>query len=724
MANTSRKRPAPAPTPTTSSNVSNGTLHSAPPSQQQRQQPLPSPVISGIDTLLAKYARHLPPGGSISIRLIKGPTSQSVDPIAARQAAKKAAARNTAAVASSGVSSGNDSDDNNGAAGAAGPKATNSRSITAPLTFPRMAKFSETVTQPDFGKSLRDGRIYEEEVPKAKDESDEEESTAYKPSNIGEGDPNNPTAMNDAAPKKKKRRWRRNDPRPRRWVLQEKAEFFDRIRKRRQRGSTGGDDGEDDVQAISNQYHGVLESNNSKYVLLSVAPTAIKSEGAMVSSPSSKIATEQICIQPIHGFHTFSQPYKFASLTMEEAENALEQQRNVVTRYMMHGKMASQNNSSEAKAALASGVASVGGGGGRGMSRSLGPTPKAMSRARLLGKLAGGGGAGGDAGDDDDVMGDVRFSSKGGGGGGSKARKELLSSLGGDGVTVDDDGVLGGANNSEFGGRQRFGRVAVNKDAADGDDAKKGGKGGATSTGFEAGAMEEGFYQRDVAAEYEALDYDANEQFDDDDVNVGEDEMMDDGGGFGGGDYESEDDNMLDSDDEEGSDDDAFGGMATASGLKAMLARARGESPVLLNGAENNATLGTGMDALDASTMNIPENGSGANGAAGSSGGKTIGKFLDAAKKTTEEKKNEKKSSSPGAKSSSASMMAEKGIEKDKDGKRLITLEAVRREIWLNNGAITSKRLTKKFDVGKKHPDRQALFKSIVMELCTIKKDA
>jgi hypothetical protein len=63
-------------------------------------------------------------------------------------------------------------------------------------------------------------------------------------------------------------------------------------------------------------------------------------------------------------------------------------------------------------------------------------------------------------------------------------------------------------------------------------------------------------------------------------------------------------------------------------------------------------------------------------------------------------------------------------VEKDKDGKRLITLKAVRREIWLNNGAITSKRLTNKFDVTKKNPERQALFKTIIMELCTIKKDA
>jgi hypothetical protein len=31
-----------------------------------------------------------------------------------------------------------------------------------------MAKFVETVSPPDFGGSLRDGRMYEEEVPKAK----------------------------------------------------------------------------------------------------------------------------------------------------------------------------------------------------------------------------------------------------------------------------------------------------------------------------------------------------------------------------------------------------------------------------------------------------------------------------------------------------------------------------------------------------------------------------
>lgn len=526
---------------------------------------------------------------------------------------------------------------------------------------------------------------------------------------MGGGDPTISEASNKI--KKKKRRWRRNDPRPRRWVLQEKAEFFDRIRKRKQRGSagTGGDD--DDEQGISNQYHGVVESNASKYVILSVVPpsssTTTTTDTASASIlPTTKVATEQISVQPIHGFHTFSQPYKFSSLTMEEAESAIEDQRNVMTRYMMHGKLASNNSSHESKAALASGVAAVGvGRGSRALNRPIGPAPKAMSRARLLGKLAGGGGGLGE--DDDDVMSDVRYSSSKGSG---RARKELLTSMG-DGVTADDDGVLGGANDSEFGGRRRFGRVNANKDDVETSE-KKGAKGDSakTSTGFEAGAMEEGFYQRDVAAEYEALDYDANEQFDDDDVNVGEDEMMDDGGGYGGDFQDSGDDNMLDSEDEDGSDDDGFKGMATSSGLKAMLAKARGDSPVTTRPASPQV----------AGTDKTPDNSSGANGSS-----TEFNHVLGAAEKIAgeREKKISSTTSTPEDKKPSP-LAAPAAPLVDKDGKRLITLEAVRREIWLNNGAITSKRLTKKFDVTKKNPERQALFKTIVMELCTIKKDA
>jgi hypothetical protein len=435
-----------------------------------------------------------------------------------------------------------------------------------------------------------------------------------------------------------------------------------------------GDDNDEGGNKLSNQYHGVVESNASKYVMLSVLPSS--SSAASIPTPppqtgsSNVVASEQITIQPIFGFHTFSQPYKTASLSMEDAEAAIEKQRNTVTRYMMHGKLSSDKN--EAAAAIASGV--------RG-GRRMGPAPKALSRARLLGKLAGGD-------DEDDVMGDIKFETRRGGG---RARKELISSMADEGTTMDDDGVLGGANDVEFGGKRRFGRAAVEKSAEASSADKKGG--GAAATGFEAGAMEEGFYQRDVSAEYEALDYDANEQFDDDDVNLGEDEIMDDGGGFAG-DFDSEDDLMSE---DEASDDGL--GMATTAGLKAMLAKARGESPV------NEVADGAAPEAIAASqSSNVIEDNTKKPAGVEQSNGTSASKPQPAATK-------------PIAKEAV-------GVEIGADGMRKITLESVRREIWLNSGSIKTTKLMKKFDVTKEFPARQAVFKKIVMELCTMKKDA
>eukprot|EP00984_Skeletonema_dohrnii_P024372 scaffold13491_cov110-Skeletonema_dohrnii-CCMP3373.AAC.1 len=641
-----RKRPAPTQPPPPSSNNVTTSLR--------------------IDALLAKYARHLPPGGTISIQLTKGGTSTSVDPIAVRKAVSKKE-RQLQKNNNSGVSSGNDSDNGGGMSAAA---ATAARVAKEKLTlpFPRVAKFPETITRPNFiTGGLRDGRMYEEEVPLAKDESDEDEATAYRSPEDGSG-----------PPKKKKRRWRRHDARPRRWVLQEKVEFFEKIaanrRKQKQGLNGGGGSGDTDDEGgnkLSNQYHGVVESNASKYVMLTVAPSAAAASIPPPQTGSSNVvAPEQITIQPIFGFHTFSQPYKTASLSMEDAEAAIEQQRNTVTRYMMHGKQASSDKDEAAAAAIIS-------------SGVRGPAPKALSRARLLGKLA----SNDNIDEGDDVMGDIKFETKRGGGG---ARKELLSSMADEGLTMDDDGVIGGANDTEFGGKRRFGRAAVDK-AAEASANKKGG--GGAATGFEAGAMEEGFYQRDVGAEYEALDYDANEQFDDDDVNLGEDEVMDDGGGFGG-DYDSADDVMSDDD----SDDDI--GIATSAGLKAMLAKARGESPV------NEVADGTG--APDANAASQSSNGT-----------------EDASKKAAGAKQSNGTSASNPPPAAAKPIAKEAvGVEIGADGKRKITLEAVRREIWLNSGSIKTKKLRNKFDVSTQFPERMAVFRKIVQELCTLKKDA
>jgi hypothetical protein len=162
----SRKRPAPTqPPPTSSSNNSVTSLR--------------------IDTLLAKYAQNLPPGGTISIQLIKGGSTSSVDPIAVRKAAVKkerqlqraaaaaAAAASAASGMSSGMSSGNDSDGGGGGSSSLLPAAAAAAALSAAekltLTFPRIAKFPETVSKPNFySGGLRDGRMYEEEVPLAK----------------------------------------------------------------------------------------------------------------------------------------------------------------------------------------------------------------------------------------------------------------------------------------------------------------------------------------------------------------------------------------------------------------------------------------------------------------------------------------------------------------------------------------------------------------------------
>jgi hypothetical protein len=140
-------------------------------------------MITGIDALLAKYARQLPPnysGGTITVQLIKGPSSSSVDPIAARRAAalhakRMAASSEASTAASSGGGGGMSYSNSSGAEetsddGGGSGRASNLGGAAAvvELKFPRLAKFVETVTPPNFNTILKDGRMYEEEVPKAK----------------------------------------------------------------------------------------------------------------------------------------------------------------------------------------------------------------------------------------------------------------------------------------------------------------------------------------------------------------------------------------------------------------------------------------------------------------------------------------------------------------------------------------------------------------------------
>jgi hypothetical protein len=78
-----------------------------------------------------------------------------------------------------------------------------------------------------------------------------------------------------------------------------------------------------------------------------------------------------------------------------------------------------------------------------------------------------------------------------------------------------------------------------------------------------------------MQAEYEKLDYDANEQFDDDDVDIGETEVAINTGGYGDEDDEDDEDDFgeLDLDEEVVA---GAAGLASVAGFKAMLEKARG----------------------------------------------------------------------------------------------------------------------------------------------------
>lgn len=472
----------------------------------------------------------------------------------------------------------------------------------------------------------------------------------------------------EAPPTSTKKRWRRNQPPKQQWVLQPEQEFVRKfkIKSMKSKDPVAAQKYEQELNSkLSKRYHGLPESNHSAYVILEA------------NSPQDDDDVGSIKVTPMHGFTNFTQPAKFKTLSMQQAEQAISGKN--MTRYMMH-----QGGNSHAKMNMSQG----GEGNGAGNMRS-----------RLLGKISAGA-----ADDANDVMGDICFREPTRSNARS-ANTELLNDIGDADVKMDSDGILGGANDSEFGGKRRFGRMAQMKKEDEANDGKKQKNGGdSTKMGNEAVAMQDDFYHRDVGAEYDELDYDPNEQFDDDDVDVGAEEVlnMDEGGGFAA-DIDSDSDGE---DEEDGDELDMSGfesGFATSAGTKAMIAKANGEeiqppvvAPVVAqsdrkgNMSDANATSGS-----DRSEDELPI-GNSSNGKASSPGGTT-------------------------AQNASAAATAPKRVLLDENGLRIITKDIVRREIWLHNGSINMRALAKEFKVNSKAAkDRQDLFKSVCRELCNI----
>ena len=310
----------------------------------------------------------------------------------------------------------------------------------------------------------------------------------------------------------------------------------------------------------------------------------------------------------------------------------------------------------------------------------------------------------------DDVMADVAYTHRKGGGG--AARKELLQTMA-DGIAVSNDGVLGGTDDAAFGARhQRFGNLQASEQVA-----ASGGP--TTERGADGAAMADDFYARDVGKEFEEMDYDPNEgEFDDDDVDVGESEIHNVGDDDGGGDYDDEEDEEDDDDNLAEEVTEGAAGLATAKGFKMLLAKARGEAPV-------ESEPGTTADGNNSSVQN--------RSAAYMANKNDVRDHRSKFRNATQVRKKvvgihalvQNATAAPTAAASSPAAAIDVQ-QVDENGLRVITLEAVRREIWLNHGSIGMDRLSKIFSVKKKVPnknERKDLFKKAVKELCNMNDD-
>jgi hypothetical protein len=594
---------------------------------KKKRSPPPAPGSgTGVDALLTEQGKQLQTGQEIRFVLVKGPTRlPASDPV--------------------------------------NPKAPKEN-------FPLIAKFSESVVKPEFGnQQWKTARLYQQDIPKAEDDSDEEETTQQ---------------QQQQQPRK---RWRARNQKDvgRQWVLQEQVEFLETMMAKRQKavGDTAAAAAQDTMiennRGTSTRYEGISEHNPSNYILLET--NDMMTAAAALGHHNGSKNSIQVTLLPPNATITFSQPKATNTLSMSEAEMAIQDQRGKVTRYMMHDQQRIFQ----------------------------GQKPMHLSRTRLLGKLIPDQQdiidpktgkkkskrrriLDGDYDEDeDDVMGDLAFRNRKGN---VSARKELFGSFGDEGMKVDADGVLGGTNDGIFGQRgQKFGRFHADqaaisesnavRDGEEGGDTDVAAAGTTEKTSNDGLAMADNFYQRDVHAEYEELDYDANEQFDDDDVDVGETEML------------IEDSAVHDGEDEDDLDDEVGGdrltgaeGLASLAGFRLMLAKARGEitPEQAAEMAVKNKRQAEEADKREAERKHD-----------GDSSGDYVAEIIEKAEQARKLAEEKASASEEAENNNKAKKPSFTGKEVDEHGQRMITLEAVRREIWLNDGRIEMKRLIKIF---------------------------
>jgi len=211
-----------------------------------------------------------------------------------------------------------------------------------------------------------------------------------------------------------------------------------------------------------------------------------------------------------------------------------------------------------------------------------------------------------------------------------------------------------------------------------------------SSSTYDGMAMADDFYQRDVQAEYEELDFDANDAS----GVVGDDEGE-----------ESE------SDEEE----EGVAGLATLAGLKALMAKARGE-------ATPEETAAAVAASSVAKRIALREEGGG-----NVTSDQSTDEELPRIKRQRVGQQPQVQPAVtappppvPVAASSKVSTVSVDPLAMDETGQRIISLEAIRREIWLHHGQIKVKTLVKIFNVKKRSPEHKKIFGDLVKELCTM----
>jgi hypothetical protein len=735
-----------------------------------RQQQL----MEGLDAYLQRVGKDLPVGGKIRLRLVQGPLpTASIDPVEI--------------------------------------SATSTGLPPVKQSFPSVLKFPPSSTQPpNFTQApwcTGQGRLHIENVPKPQEDSDDEENGNKSSSHMsGTSDSNNAIAAGDGglvsssstshttsstnktAVGKKRWKYNRNLTPAKQWIIQDQVDFFETMVYRRKqlkyqklmaqyrkRRMTHPHEVPPPIPPSapvpppvrSSRYVGIPERMTSHHVLMTLQPPPKPphqklgyedQDMADGDDEDRDIATITVrtlpsmdhpimvpMTQPAVRSHSAFATLSNAAQVMEDQRFAMSVTAARLAFRNARPKLANETNHNNDGTTLRVG----------GIRKINKTQSRLLQKLQQKEKMA-------EEEDGDDVMADVAYKERKGSSGG--ARRELLSTLG-DGLKVSDDGVvLGGTNDALFGGRGlKFNRLAVQQTdtstSANNDNNNK------TERGADGAAMSDDFYTRDVGAEYEEMDYDAAEQFDDDDVDVGETEVHN-VGTDGYNDDEDDDDNDYDSDDMNDDDDDeAVGGvegLASMKGYQALLAKARGEIQ------ETAATTEKREEGRASSPTNVNNNGT--NG-----GSVSATATLMTKKEDNETNSNSKRSVSPKPDKSGtnsdgnnkpmdhlekkrlAAEKAKREFEKtllssnavvgaanggnntmttnpntaqtaapqvDEHGLRLITLDAVRKEIWLNHGSIPINRLIKIFNANKKHGEvRQNQLKQVIKELCTMTND-